>query len=140
MIQQNDRRIMEQIINVCEHYNHYSNFKLVAAIVYKNHFYIGFNQEKSHPLQARYCKHPEAIEQHAEINALTKAVKHMTPKQLTKTTIYVCRLRRKNKKSKILILGNAKPCCGCEAAIKAFKLKRVIYTTDNQTYEEIING
>jgi tRNA(Arg) A34 adenosine deaminase TadA len=79
------------------------------------------NYIKSHPLQAKFAikvGQPDRIYLHAELACLTK-------------------LKRKDKPYRILVErfkkdgspGLAKPCAICDAALKAYGIKRVEYTT-----------
>ena len=78
------------------------------------------NYKKSHPIQAHFAQlvgHPARIFLHAEIHAIIKA----GDKQIYKMVI-----TRFNKNHKSL---NAKPCPICAAAIKAYGIEYVSYTT-----------
>jgi tRNA(Arg) A34 adenosine deaminase TadA len=75
---------------------------------------------KSHPIQAYFAKqvgHPAKIYLHAEIHALIKA----GDKQVYKIVIM-----RVGKNHKPL---NAKPCPICQAALKAYGVQIISYTT-----------
>lgn len=105
--------------------------KLAAAIVRNNRIIsIGLNSRKSHPLQAKYSKNDQAIFLHAEIDAIKNALREVEVDGLERMEMYVCRVKKPKPFSKRWVWGLAKPCCGCQRAIHAFGLKRVVFTTD----------
>ena len=103
--------------------------RIAAAIVIKNEIIsIGTNQMKSHPLQAKFSRHYQAIHIHAEIDAIAKALKRIDAKRLTQAELYVARVKIDNRGK--AMWGIAKPCAGCDGAIESFGLKKVIWTDD----------
>lgn len=113
--------------------------KFAAAIVRNNTIIsVGMNSMKSHPLQAKYAKNPHAVFLHAEIDAIKNALREINVDEFYKTDLYICRVKKEKPFTKKYISGLAKPCCGCERAIIAFGIKRVIYTTNCNDYE-IVN-
>lgn len=107
------------------------NSKMVASIIYKNNIIsIGINQRKTHPFQKKYANNKYCL-LHAEISAIKKALNRINLKELSKSTLYVCRRRKTG-------WGLAKPCNGCALAIYEFNIKNVFYST-NQTnkYEKL---
>ena len=83
----------------------------------------GVNQYKTHPMMARYCKHPEAVSLHAEIDCLTKALRRYGTELVRHSSLYVARVTKDGS------LANSQPCVGCQRAIDAFQVKTVYYTT-----------
>lgn len=77
---------------------------------------------KTHPLQGRFGRTPDAIYLHAEIAALAKFLRRRDVGDLSKSTLYIARLKANGD------WGNAKPCPGCARAIRAFGIKEIIYT------------
>jgi len=78
------------------------------------------NYVKTHPLQAKLCKHtdnPHRIYLHAELDALIKA----RGRQVHRLEVF--RVKPDGN------YGNAKPCELCQDAIELFKVKEVWYTT-----------
>jgi tRNA(Arg) A34 adenosine deaminase TadA len=78
------------------------------------------NYNKSHPIQAHFASlvgHPARIYLHAEIHAIIKA----GDKQIYKMVI--------TRFGKDYKARNAKPCPICAAAIKAYGIKYISYTT-----------
>jgi cytidine deaminase len=100
-----------------------SRMRLAAAILYKNKIVsIGTNKYKTHPVMKKFCKNPDAIFLHAEVDAIHKATKLLTLKQLEKATLVVVRVKQDGSS------GLAKPCAGCQDCIDHYKLKEVVYT------------
>jgi tRNA(Arg) A34 adenosine deaminase TadA len=114
------------------------NARIAASIVIKNRVVgYGFNEEKSSPFQKRFSKNTSAIYLHAELSAITKAVRRIDEKKLQKATLYVARLK-KDKPGGKNIFGCSCPCTGCAEAIKQLKIKRVVFTTDSGLIAEIV--
>lgn len=113
---------------------------LAASIVLNNKIIsIGVNSYKSHPFQKRYGKNSEAIYIHSEISAINRALKRISVNDLANSTLYVARVKKKSKHSKHFdSWGLAKPCEGCMRAIAAFNIKKVYYTTDENTKYECL--
>jgi len=107
--------------------------RLAAAIVYKNRVVsVGINQKRSHPFQAKYSKNEDAIFLHAETHTIRTARRHLTEKQLSKATLYVCRIKHEDGPGTPLIWGLSKPCIGCQRAIATFDLKGVVYSEEGK--------
>ena len=113
---------------------------LGAVLVVKNRpFSFGVNQPKTHPFQATYAKHEEAIFLHAEIAAINAALKQMPLEvfRSTKTSLYVVRIKRENGPGSPFIRALAKPCCGCQDAIFKHGINRTFYSVDKHTVKEL---
>lgn len=115
---------------------------LVAAITRRGEILtVGIARKKSHPLQRKYSSSPEHIYLHAEIDAIQRAIRQGV--DLTRCEIHVCRI--KQTVSGEQIWGLAKPCYdGCEPAIRAFGIRRAIWTTEStelnqNTLQEFLN-
>ena len=109
---------------------------LAAAVVYRGKVIArGNNQKKSHPIQQQFAKKPEAIFLHAEVDALYKASKMLTAKQLAKSTLYIARKKHPRPHTSEVVWGLSKPCKGCQKAIEHYNIKEVVYTTDEGTYK-----
>lgn len=104
-----------------------SKCRVAAMLVQNNNvpISIGANKRKSHPLQARFGKNEHAIYLHAEIDAIAKALKTLDGEELSKCVLYVCRILQDGS------FGLAKPCPGCQSAIKAFGIQTVVWSTEN---------
>jgi tRNA(Arg) A34 adenosine deaminase TadA len=133
------KTILNIIDRVAESVEPVSQARLAAAIVYKNDVVaIGTNKNKTHPLQSKFAKHEQAIYLHAEIDAIKNALRHLTHKELAKSTLYISRMRFDASETKPvstnLKRGLAMPCSGCMRAIKSFGIKNVCFTTDDQEF------
>lgn len=107
-----------------------------AVIVYKNDVIsLACNKSKSHPFQKRYSKASEAIFLHAEVAAIHNALKRVSLKELSKSTMYVCRVRI-NKENKPFF-SYSKPCDGCMRAIAEFDIKNVLYTNEEGQFVQL---
>lgn len=107
-----------------------------AVIVYKNSVIsLACNRTKSHPFQKRYSKASEAIFLHAEVAAIHNALKRISLRELSKSTMYVCRVRI-NKENKSFF-SYSKPCDGCMRAIAEFDIKNVMYTDESGEFVKL---
>jgi len=112
--------------------------RISACIVYQNEVVsFGINELKSHPLQAKFGKNEDAIYLHAEVSAIKNALRTLTIDNLSKTTLYICRVKYFDQTKQRMIFGLAKPCSGCRRCIRAFDIGRVVYTLDNSGIGEI---
>jgi len=110
-----------------------SGARLAAAIVYKNRIIsIGINQKRSHPFQARYSKNGDAIYLHAETDTIRGALRYLSEKQLSKSTLYICRIKHEDGRDSPIIWGLSKPCVGCQRAIATFDIKGVVYSEEGE--------
>lgn len=116
----------------------FGSARLAAAIVRKNDIIsFGINQRKSHPFQAKYCKNKDAIYLHAEISAISNALKRISIEELKRCSLYVCRVKYTSTYKDKLIFGKACPCEGCRRAIIDFGIKHVYFTNDELGYEKM---
>lgn len=114
---------LQKLKEVAEDSEPVSKVRLAAAIVYKNKIVsIGRNQYKTHPIMLRFCKNPEAIFLHAEVDAINKATKILNKNELAKATLVVLRIKKDGS------YGMAKPCEGCQDCINHYNIKKVFYT------------
>jgi deoxycytidylate deaminase len=108
-----------------------SRQRLSACLVYKNEIIgMGFNKKKSHPFQRKFSKHEEAIYLHAEIDAIKNALKNVDAETISKSTLYIMRVKYEDMNAKRFVRGLSKPCEGCARAIAQFGIKKVYYTTE----------
>lgn len=111
------------------------NARLAACVVYKNEVAsFGINEFKTHPFQAKFGRNDDSIYLHAETSAIKNALKVLDEDQLSKSTLYVCRVKFADLKRKRLIFGLAKPCEGCVRCIHTFGLQKVIYSLDKEGF------
>jgi|SRR6188768_2363834 len=101
----------------------------MVAVVYDSSGQLisfGFNQYKSHPLQARFADHPDKIFLHAEIDAIANSIRTYrginSARLLSESSLYVFRFNKDG------TTGMAKPCLGCQRAIRAFDIKSVFWS------------
>jgi tRNA(Arg) A34 adenosine deaminase TadA len=107
--------------------------KLAACLVIRNEIVsVGFNSDKSHPLQKRFSKNSEAIFKHAEVDCIIKALKIVDEEDLKDATLYVYRVKKLNKGDMNWVPGRAEPCPGCQKAIEHFGIKRTVFSTDQE--------
>jgi tRNA(Arg) A34 adenosine deaminase TadA len=106
----------------------------LAACIVKNNKIISFghNKNKTHPLQSKFSKHPQAIFLHAEIDAIKNAVKRIGVEDLIGSTLYIVRTKKDGSE------GLAKPCKGCMQAIESFNLAKVVYTSNIEDQYQIL--
>ena len=112
----------------------FSNVRISACIVHKGEIIsYGFNQRKTHPVQAKFNKDTNRfkIHLHAEIDAILKASRYSPNLDLSKCSIYIVRILRNNK------IALAKPCIGCQKAIKHYSIKEVFYSIGEKEYGHI---
>ena len=112
--------------------------RIAAAIVIKNNIIsFGINQKKSHPFQAMYGKNSDCIYLHAEIDAIKNALRIVTVDELSRSILYVCRVKYDGDQKSNFIFGLSKPCQGCSRAIANFNIKQVYYSLDTEGYEKL---
>ena len=112
-----------------------ANARLASLVVLgRDIISIGTSQRKTHPFQDKYKKHEAAKYWHSETNSIFNALKKMSPSDLSKSTLYVARVKEVNGK---MVWGLAKPCSGCTHAITQFDIKQVIYTCEDQSYSKM---
>lgn len=103
-----------------------------AALVYRNKIIsFGTNQMKTHPYQMRYGKNKQCVFWHAETLAIYNADKKMKFDKISKSTLYVARIKYENTEKENFVSGLALPCDGCMRCIKEYGIKNVIYTLDH---------
>jgi deoxycytidylate deaminase len=119
-----------------------NRFKLAAALTYKRDLIsIGLNIMRTHPLQKQFSRNDESVYLHAEINCISNALNHLTKEELKRSTLYVYRVKKESIYKASWVDGMACPCEGCTAAIEAFNINRVIYSTDvDNEYKEVYNN
>jgi len=114
--------------------NNDMKMKLAASLVLRNEIIsVGFNSDKSHPLQARFSKNPDSIFKHAEVDCIINALKHIDKEDLGNSTLYVYRVKRQHKGGLDWVDGMSEPCPGCKKAIQHFGIKKVVYSTDDSS-------
>lgn len=112
------------------------NTRISAAIVFKNNIVaFGINARKSHPFQAKFGKNEDSVYLHAETDAIKNALKYISIEELSKSTLYVCRVKFSDTMKRSMIFGLSKPCSGCSRCIATFGIRNVVYSLDNDGYD-----
>lgn len=115
-----------------------NNAKLAACVVYQNNIVaFGVNEQKTHPLQAKYSTMKDAIYLHAEISAIKNALRQISVEELENCSLYIARVKYSNNKKTSRQFGLARPCPGCENCINAFGIRKVYHTTDDGGYTQM---
>jgi deoxycytidylate deaminase len=129
-------KIMESLAKIAEDLDkniNRSGARLASALHYKNQIIAyGVNQNKSHPFHSQFSEREGAIFLHAETDAIKNALKRISENELSKATLYVCRVKfdSGNRKTKKITWGLSKPCVGCQRAIATFGIKDVIFSEE----------
>lgn len=105
--------------------------RLAAGIVLKNkEVSFGICSYKTDPFQSKYSTNEDCIHIHAEIAAIKNALRRISVEDLKRSTLYIARVKREKANDKNFIWGLARPCNGCQKAIAAFEIGKVVYTCD----------
>lgn len=127
------KRLFDTLFTLAQDHNEGIRTSVVAAIVNRKTIVsFGFNQRKTHPLQAKYAKNEHAIFLHAEIDAIRKALKRGA--DLTKCDLYIMRAKHTGPKfGDPVVCALARPCSGCQRCIGDMGFRNVYYSTENST-------
>lgn len=110
--------------------------RIAACLVHRNEIVsFGINQMKTHPFQAQFGKNKDSIFLHAETDCIKNALREIDVDELSRCTLYICRMKYQTHEKKRFVYGLAKPCPGCERAIATFNIKSVYYTLNDEGYE-----
>lgn len=133
-----EQRIVDELINIAIHIERVANAKVAAAIVMNRQIIYGFTQKKSHPLQAEYSKNPSAIYLHAEIHAISRALRMMSTQEFinARKSLYIVRVKRPSDSSNDWTMGLAKPCNGCVKAIEFYNFQHVVYSMESDGQDQ----
>lgn len=122
-------KILDILFKIAETSN--GQYKLACAITHrKTILAFGVNSFKTDPFQKKYANKEEKIYRHAEVDAIKRVHNKFGKDILSKSTLYIVRIRRPYKGAKHFVYGISAPCSGCSKAIKEFGIKKVIYTTN----------
>lgn len=126
MLSRLERKIVDQarlMIPFCSA----GRFRHVSFLVCRNKILsIGINSFKTNPLSAKFNFRQSS--RHSELHAILNYRTVSMPIRFT--TLFNVRIRLDGE------LGIAKPCNRCSDLIRAFDIKRVIYTTDQGDFQE----
>ena len=115
--------IVRQLCKIAQTSAKVARCRVVAALVKRNKVLaVGVNTYSSIRLARRFQKHELALSTHAEVAAIHDFLRKHNKEELKSCTMYVCRILDNGQ------LAAAKPCRGCEAAIRQFGIKNVRYT------------
>jgi tRNA(Arg) A34 adenosine deaminase TadA len=113
-------------------------FKMSAGVLYKKHLIAtGVNSYKTHPLMLKPGYRDGQIHLHAEIDAIKNALKLIDQSQLSRSELYIVRVKKSIFNPKKWVYGLAKPCNGCSMTIASFGVGKVSWTENEQ---ELINS
>lgn len=126
-------RIIHQLFLMARDQKPVGRARVASALAHKGKVIAyGFNQYRTAWMQRKFKKHPEANHVHAEVDAIRNALKIYGPGIVAKSTLYVARAKIIDG---VAVLGNARPCCGCESCINWHGISRVWYSTDSGEVE-----
>ena len=130
----NDDRYFKLAKNVSE-LSDFKRYQLGCVCIYKNKVLsVGFNSNKTHPIQAKYNKErfteDTPHKRHAEVHALSSLID--SDVDFSKIDIYVFRCFKNGQ------LAMARPCKSCMKLIQDLGIKRIHYTTENGYATEYI--
>lgn len=115
------KKILKALEKKLEEHHPVFRARIVAAVIINGKIVAyGKNQNKTHPVAARYSKHKEAIYLHAEVDAIHKAKRKY--KDLSKAEIFV--LRKHNNGN----YGICAPCSGCIRCIVENNITKITYS------------
>lgn len=129
------RIVKEHLFEVAMATPRVATAKIAAALVYKGKVCAyGVNTMKSNPFQKKYGMNEHSIYPHAEIAAIKNCLRNFDVESLRHMTLLVCRVKW-HEDVGMWGMGLARPCKGCQAAIVEFGIKKVFYSTDENTME-----
>ena len=132
-----DQKYIDLVSKVAQDVLPVSNARIASAIVIGNTVVgLGRNSYKTHPLQAKYGKTEHTIHLHAEIDAIKNSLRRVSVDDLTKATIYISRVKKRDRK-RGFVPGLSAPCSGCMGAITDFGTKRIVYSLDGEGFRVI---
>jgi deoxycytidylate deaminase len=113
--------------------------RVAASLIYRNQVISwGINEHKSHPFQAQFRKHEEAIYWHAETRAIHNALRRVDREVLGASTLMICRARYTDDRATSWQWGLARPCAGCQRAIAKYGIPTVIHSLDRTGEYQVI--
>lgn len=123
---------LETLFVVAQDVTKVRSARMAAAIYQRNKLIsVGVNTHKTHPMAKRYQKHQKTNCLHAEVAAIKNALRHT--KKLAGMSLYVARAVFDSGRTHAS-WANAKPCIGCQQAIRAHQISRVYYTIGPNEY------
>lgn len=134
-----DKRILDFLTKTAEAADHFGiRARLAAAIVIRNEIIsIGLNRRKTHPFQVQFQANDKQIYLHAETDAINRALKYISKKELSKATLYVARVKYRSNIDKRVVWAESKPCIGCQKAIELYGISNVIHTKEDGHFQTL---
>lgn len=132
-MQRRQARVFEQLwMTAWQHGVPQMSKHAAALVIDKEIVAIGWNKNKTHPLQHRYAKNDHAIELHAEIDTIVNSLRTVHVDDLRRADLYIARVKyEKQSYKQFEVWGNSEPCDGCRRAIESFGIRKVFYTLDS---------
>lgn len=113
-----------------------SRCRVASLITIKNDIIsVGTNNFKSHPFQTKFQRNEQSIFLHAETDAIKNALKIVNVEDLSRSVLYVLRVKYEDPSKRKIVWGLSRPCVGCQRAIVTYGIRRVIYSLDESGYE-----
>ena len=140
MIKQRDYKFIDDLAKIAADVTPIRSARIAASIVISNNIIsVGVNSTKTHSFQKRFSKNPDWCYWHAETNAIYNALKRIHITDLMNSTLYISRVKFDGPlhEGGKFVYGIAKPCGGCQRCINWSNIGRVVFTTDEQTLEEL---
>lgn len=129
-----DTKLIHTLFLLAQDVDPVRNARMTACVALRGEpMGFGFNQFKSHPMQARFSSNENSIYLHAEIDAIKNTLKRYSTEDIRGATLYVVRAKKNQKRQ--WLYGIAKPCEGCLKAIQTYGISEVFYTTNGYAYE-----
>lgn len=118
----NRRRATAAALSIA-HTSTHDRYKIGSVVTLRSgQSYMGYNQAKSHPLQRRFDVYgTEKL--HAEVHALSVALRYHGALDLRGSVVYVARVGG----------GICRPCASCMRALRHFGVGKVHYMTGDPT-------
>ena len=131
------RKIISKLTYLCDNLPYQTRVKIIAAIADKNKIYsISSNKLTTDPFHLKWNPYPYP---HAEVSVIKQFISIYDQEELKNCTLFV--IRRKalpiSHNLNIEIYGHAKPCIHCREALQYYKIPKIIYSTDEQTFIKI---
>lgn len=131
----NDYRLFKYAENISD-MSDFPRIKVGCVVAYRGKVIsVGFNSQKTHPLQKIYNAYRFDLDTPAKLHAEIHSLLPLLKKDIdwNHVAIYICRINRASNTK-----GLARPCPSCMAMIKSLGIKHVYYTTaDGYAYERI---
>jgi len=136
LISKTDRRYFLKARNIADLSDFHKTHIGCVAVYQGKIIGVGFNMNKTHPLQKHYNiyrdKHIDIPKLHAEISCIS-SIRHLDI-NFSKVKLYIYRTRCDQE------YGMSRPCPSCMAAIRDLGIRHVYYTTNDGFAYEYIGG